>query len=52
MHVNFLPDETEVTPAFEQDAPALTAAFAGIRRVERERESIDKNAISLLVMNF
>jgi len=51
MHVNFLPDETEVTPALEQDAPALTAAFTGIMGMERKRESIEKNAISFLFMS-
>ena len=35
-------------PAFLQTLPAFTAALAGIRRVDGERESIDKNAISLL----
>jgi len=47
MHVNFLPDETEVTPALEQDAPALTAAFTGIMGMDRKRESIDKKVITL-----
>jgi hypothetical protein len=37
-----------VIPAFLQDPPALTAAFAGINGRDRESESIDKNAISLL----
>ncbi|MEN9606114.1 MAG: hypothetical protein RJB29_988, partial [Actinomycetota bacterium] len=32
-------------------APALAAAFAGIRGVERKRESIDKNAISFLFIS-
>jgi hypothetical protein len=29
-------------------APALAAAFAGIKGEDRKRESIDKNAITLL----
>jgi hypothetical protein len=29
-------------------APALAAAFTGMRGVDRKRESIDKNAITLL----
>jgi hypothetical protein len=32
-------------------APALAAAFAGIKEIDRQRESIDKNAISLLFMS-
>jgi len=32
-------------------APALATAFAGMRGVDRKRESIDKNAITLLYMN-
>jgi hypothetical protein len=47
-HVNVLPAATEVIPALVHFAPALAAAFAGMRRVERERESINKNAISFL----
>jgi hypothetical protein len=51
MHVNFLPDATEVIPALEQDAPALTAAFAGIRGRDKMRENIAKNAILLFNIN-
>ena len=51
MHVNVLLDTTDVIPTFLQAPPALTAAFAGMRRVDMERESIDKNAISLLFMS-
>jgi hypothetical protein len=51
MHVNFLPDETEVTPALEQDAPALAAAFTGISGMDMKRESIEKNAMSFLIMS-
>jgi hypothetical protein len=43
-----LPDATVVIPALLHLAPALAAALAGIRRVDKERESIDKNTISLL----
>jgi hypothetical protein len=32
-------------------APALAAAFAGIKEIDRQRENIDKNAISLLFMS-
>jgi hypothetical protein len=51
MHVNFLPDETEVIPALLHLAPALAAAFTGIMGVDRKRESIEKNAISFLFMS-
>ena len=50
-HVNVLLDTTDVIPTFLQASPALTAAFAGMRRVDKERESIDKNVISFLFMN-
>jgi len=46
--VNVLPAATEVIPALVHFAPALAAAFTGMRRVDMERESIDKNAITLL----
>jgi hypothetical protein len=32
-------------------APALAAAFAGMRGVDRKRESIEKNAISFLFIS-
>ena len=48
MHVNVLLDTTDVIPTFLQAPPALTAAFAGIRGVDRKRVNTDKNAISLL----
>jgi hypothetical protein len=51
MQVNFLPDATEVIPALVHLAPALAAAFAGIRGRDRKRASTDKNAISFLLMN-
>jgi hypothetical protein len=35
-------------PALLQDAPALAAAFAGMRGVDKKRESIEKNAINFL----
>jgi hypothetical protein len=34
-----------LTPILVHLAPAFAAAFAGTRRVDRKRESIDKNAI-------
>jgi hypothetical protein len=43
MHVNFLPDATEVIPALEQDAQALAMTFAGFRGRVRRRENINKN---------
>jgi hypothetical protein len=51
MHVNVLPDAMFVSPAFEHAPPALAAAFAGIKRVDRKRESIGKNVITLLFIN-
>jgi hypothetical protein len=47
MHVKVLPDATEVIPALEQDAPALTAALTGVRGSDKKREIIAKNAILL-----
>jgi hypothetical protein len=49
IHVKVLPEATEVIPTVLQAAPALTAAFTGIRGVDRKRVSIDKNAISRLL---
>jgi hypothetical protein len=43
-----LPDAIEIIPALEQAPPALAAAFTGIAGRDIKRESIDKNAISLL----
>jgi hypothetical protein len=48
MHVKVLLDATEVIPKVLQLAPAFTAAFAGIRGRDNERESIDNKAISFL----
>jgi hypothetical protein len=31
--------------------PALTAAFTGIKGNDKERENMDKNAISFLIIN-
>jgi hypothetical protein len=47
-HVNVLPAVTKVIPALLHLSPALAAAFAGMSRADRERESIDKNAKSFL----
>jgi hypothetical protein len=43
-----LPDATEVIPALLHLAPALAVAFTENVGTVRKRESIDKNAISLL----
>jgi len=43
-----LPDTTEVIPALLHFAPALAAAFTGIRGEDRKSENTDKNAISFL----
>jgi hypothetical protein len=51
MHVKVFPEVTEVIPALEHAPPALAAAFTGINGKDNERESIDKNAITLLYMN-
>jgi hypothetical protein len=51
IHVNFLPDAIEVIPGLVHLAPALAAAFAGIKGEDRKRESTEKNAISFLLMN-
>jgi hypothetical protein len=48
MQVKVFPLTTSDTPALLHLAPALAAAFAGIRRVNIERESIDKNTSTLL----
>jgi hypothetical protein len=48
MHVKVLPDATEVIPTLLHLAPDLAAAFTGIRGRVNERESIDKNTITLL----
>ena len=48
MHVYVLVETTDVMPALLQDAPALAAAFAGVRGVDKKRESIDKEVISFL----
>jgi hypothetical protein len=47
MHVKVLPDATEVIPTLLHLAPALAAAFTGIRGLDRRRESIDKKVITL-----
>jgi hypothetical protein len=51
IHVNVFPDATELIPALLHLAPALAAAFAGIRGRDKKREKIDKNAILLFNMN-
>jgi hypothetical protein len=50
-NVNVLLETTDVIPALLQAPPDLIATFAGMRRVDEERESIDKNAISFLFLN-
>jgi hypothetical protein len=48
MQVKVFAPTTDLLPTFVHLAPALAAAVAGIRRVDKERESIDKNTITLL----
>jgi hypothetical protein len=57
---NFVPDfmqvkvfapTTDLLPTFVHFAPALAAAFAGTKGIDRQRESIEKNAISLLFIS-
>jgi hypothetical protein len=43
-----LPDATVVIPALLHLAPALAAAFTGAWERDKERKSIEKNAISFL----
>jgi hypothetical protein len=42
-HVKVFPEATDVIPIVLQPAPALTAAFAGIRGSDKVRESIERN---------
>jgi hypothetical protein len=51
IHVKVFPEVIDLIPAFAHTPPALAAAFTGIIGRDIERESIDKNAISLLYMN-
>ena len=51
MQVKVLLPITDLIPTLVHLSPALTAAFAGIRGVERKRESIEKNAISFLFIS-
>jgi hypothetical protein len=51
MHVKVFPEAIDLIPAFVHVPPALAAAFTGIMGVDRKRESIDKNAISLLFIS-
>jgi len=51
MQVKFLPDEVTVTPTFLHAPPTFTAAFAETKDWDKERKSIDKTAISLLIMS-
>jgi hypothetical protein len=48
MQVKVFAPTTDLLPTFVHLAPALAAAFTGIMGVDRNRESVDKNAISLL----
>jgi hypothetical protein len=48
MQVKVLFPTVDLIPTLVHLPPALTAALAGIRGRDRESESIDKNAISLL----
>jgi hypothetical protein len=49
--VKVFPETIDLIPSFVHAPPALAAAFTGIRGIVIERESTDKNAISLLYMN-
>jgi hypothetical protein len=51
MQVKVFAPTTDLLPTFVHLAPALAAAFAGIMGVDRKRESIEKNAISLLFIS-
>jgi hypothetical protein len=51
IHVKVFPETIDLIPSFVHAPPALAAAFTGIRGIVIERESTDKNAISLLYMN-
>jgi hypothetical protein len=51
VHVYVLPDTTEVIPALLHLVPALATAFAGMMRVDRKRESIEKEMINLLFIS-
>jgi hypothetical protein len=51
MQVKVFAPTTDLTPIFEHLVPALAAAFAGIRGVDRKRESIDKKVISFLFIS-
>jgi hypothetical protein len=48
MQVKVFAPTTDLLPTFVHLAPALAAAVAGVRRVDKERESIDKNTITRL----
>ena len=48
VHVKILFEEIDVTPAFLQAAPALTAELAGVRGKDSEIERTDKKAIVFL----
>jgi hypothetical protein len=51
MQVKVFAPTTDLLPTFEHLAPALAAAFTGMRGVDRKRESIEKNAISFLFIS-
>jgi hypothetical protein len=48
IHVKVFPEVIDLIPAFAHAPPTLTAAFAGMRGVDKKRESIDKEVISFL----
>jgi hypothetical protein len=50
--VNVLFPTTDLMPTLVHLAPALVVAFAGFSERDIESESIDKNAISLLLRVF
>jgi len=51
MQVKVLLPTTDLMPTLVHLAPALTAAFAGTSRTDKESESIDKNATNFLFIH-
>jgi hypothetical protein len=49
--VKVFPETIDLIPTFVHAPPALAAAFAGMRGVDRKRETTEKNAISFLFIS-